>query len=114
LAVSGVESAPISIEPSESKLWETTVAGKLQIPLKLIRRADFNANLKLKAIGISALDKLKEIEVDGKATNATWRSISRSTRFRPEPTVSICKPRLRANIATIPKPPKRPRKSQAS
>jgi len=71
LAVSGVESAPISIEPSESKLWETSVAGKLQIPLKLIRRADFNANLKLKAIGISALDKLKEIEVDGKATNAT-------------------------------------------
>ena len=66
-----MESAPISIEPSESKLWETSVAGKLQIPLKLIRRADFNANLKLKAIGISALDKLKEIEVDGKATNAT-------------------------------------------
>src|SRR5206468_2484407 len=44
---------------------------KLQIPLKLIRRADFNSNLKLKAAGISALDKLKEIEVDGKATNAT-------------------------------------------
>ena len=47
------------------------MAGKLKIPLKLIRRADFNANLKLKAAGISALDKLKEIEVDGKATNAT-------------------------------------------
>jgi len=71
LAVSGVEAAPISIESSESKLWETAEAGKLKIPLKLTRRADFNANLKLKAAGISALDKLKEIEVDGKATNAT-------------------------------------------
>ncbi len=71
LAVSGVETAPISIEPSESKLWETSEAGKLQIPVKLTRRADFNANLKLKAVGISALDKLKELELDGKATNAT-------------------------------------------
>jgi hypothetical protein len=70
LAVSGVESAPISIESSENKLWETSVAGKLKIPLKLTRRADFNANLKLTAVGLGALDKLKEIEVDGKATNA--------------------------------------------
>src|SRR5439155_12211270 len=50
---------------------ETSEAGKLKIPLKLIRRADFNANLKLKAIGIGALEKLKDIEIDGKATNAT-------------------------------------------
>src|SRR5436309_12502002 len=71
LAVSGVETAPISIEPSESKLWETSEAGKLKISLKLTRRADFNANLKLKAVGVGALEKLKEIEVDGKATNAT-------------------------------------------
>ena len=71
LTVSKVETAPISIEASESKLWETSDAGKLKIPLQLTRRADFNANLKLKAVGISALDKLKEIEVDGKATNAT-------------------------------------------
>jgi hypothetical protein len=71
LAVSGVESAPISIEPSESKLWEASEGGKLKIPLKVTRRADFNANLKLKAAGISVLDSLKEIEVDGKATNAT-------------------------------------------
>ncbi len=71
LAVSGVESAPISIESSESKVWETVEAGKLKIPLKVTRRADFNANLKLKATGSSALDKLKEIEVDEKATNAT-------------------------------------------
>src|SRR5262249_41365008 len=71
LAVSGVETAPVSIEPGETNLWETSEGGKLTIPLKVIRRADFNANMKLKAVGISALDKLKEVEVDGKATNAT-------------------------------------------
>jgi len=71
LAVSGVETTPISIEPSESTVWETSAGGKLKIPLKVTRRGDFNANLKLKAVGISALDKLKEIEVDGKATNTT-------------------------------------------
>ena len=71
LAVSGVETAPISIEAGEKKLWESAEAGKLQIPIQLTRRAEFNANLKLKAAGLSALDKLKEIEVDGKATNAT-------------------------------------------
>jgi hypothetical protein len=71
LAVSGVESAPISIEPSENKVWESAEAGKLKIPLKLTRRSEFNANLQLKALGLSALDKLKEISVDGKATNAT-------------------------------------------
>ncbi|PYJ06820.1 MAG: hypothetical protein DME25_05525 [Verrucomicrobia bacterium] len=71
LGVSGVETAPISIESSESKVWETPEAGKLKIPLKVARRADFNANLKLKAAGLGALDSLKEIEVDGKATNAT-------------------------------------------
>jgi hypothetical protein len=71
LAVSEVETAPISIEASETKLWEAPEAGKLRIPLKLTHRGDFNANLKLKAAGISALDKMKEIEIDGKATNAT-------------------------------------------
>jgi hypothetical protein len=71
LGVSAVESAPISIEAVESKPWESPEAGKLKIPLRVTRRGDFNANLKLKAIGIGALDKLKEIEVDGKATNAT-------------------------------------------
>ncbi len=70
LAVSGLESSPISIESSENKLWETSETGKLHIPLKLTRRADFNATLKLKAVGMNALDKLNEIEIDGKATNA--------------------------------------------
>ncbi len=71
LAVSGVESAPISVEPAENKIWEGTSGTKLLIPIKIIRRGDFTAALKLKASGLGFLDKLKEIDVDGKATNAT-------------------------------------------
>jgi hypothetical protein len=44
-------------------LWSGVVTGAVAL--------EFNANLQLKALGLSALDKLKEISVDGKATNAT-------------------------------------------
>ncbi|PYI80554.1 MAG: hypothetical protein DME26_21365, partial [Verrucomicrobia bacterium] len=71
LAVSGHEPAPISIHPSEDKLWETSVGGKVKIPIQIARRGEFKANLKLKAAGIPALDSMKEIDIDGKATEAS-------------------------------------------
>jgi hypothetical protein len=83
LAVSGVETAPISIESSERKIWEASEAGKLKIPVKLTRRADFTANLKLKAAGIAAIEKLKEIEVDGKGTNATVEIDLKENKIAP-------------------------------
>ena len=70
LAVAGNETAPISIEPDPAKIWEMSVAGKLSIPLKVARRGEFNAAVKLKAFGVPALESVKEIEVDGK-TNRT-------------------------------------------
>ena len=69
LAVSSAESAPITIEAAEHKIREVTAGSKLQIPLKLSRRGDFNETLKLKAAGVAGLDGLKELDVDGK-TNA--------------------------------------------
>src|SRR5260370_22195519 len=59
------------MERGETNLGQAAGPEKLQIPPKRPRRADFNANLKLKPVGISAIEKLKEIEIDGKATNAT-------------------------------------------
>ncbi|MHB8521787.1 MAG: COG1470 family protein [Limisphaerales bacterium] len=70
LAVSSDEAAPLSIDAAENKLWETSVAGKFQIPIKLVRRGELKGNLKLRAAGLPALDSAKEIEIDGKATNA--------------------------------------------
>jgi hypothetical protein len=70
-AVCGEEPAPISIASSANKTWEATNGTKLKIPLAILRRGEFNDNLKLKAAGMAALDSLKELEVDGKATNVT-------------------------------------------
>ena len=71
LAVSSAESAPISVEPSENKIWEAVAGTKLQVPIKLSRRAEFNEALKLKVTGVTALDGLKELEVDAKTNAAT-------------------------------------------
>jgi hypothetical protein len=71
LAISAQETAPISIYPSEKKQLEAAANAKLKVPLQITRRADFNATFKLKPLGPGNQDALKEIEVDGKATNAT-------------------------------------------
>ena len=42
-----------------------------EIPLRITRRGEFTEALKLKAAGIAAIDALKEIDVDAKATSAT-------------------------------------------
>jgi hypothetical protein len=47
------------------------VGTKLQIPLTLTRNGDFAEKFKLKVAG-APLDAVKEIEVDAKATNATF------------------------------------------
>lgn len=73
LAISDKESAPISIAAAEKKTWEAAANGKLEIPLRIVRRGEFNANLKLKPLGPGATEALKEFDVDGKATNATLK-----------------------------------------
>src|SRR5204862_7745228 len=77
LTVSGAESAPITIEPAENRIWEAVSGTKLQIPLKLIRRGEFNETLTLKAAGVAGLDGLKELAVDSK-TNAAALEIDLS------------------------------------
>ena len=71
LAVSGVESAPISVEAAEDKVWEVAAGAKLEIPLKITRRGGFDEALKLKAFDAPAIEGLKEIDVDGKAPTGT-------------------------------------------
>jgi len=82
LAVSGAESAPITVEPVEDKAWEAVAGAKLQIPFKVIRRGDFNETLKLKATGVGPLDSLKELDVDGK-TNAAMLEIDLAQQKLP-------------------------------
>ena len=65
------ESAPITIESTESKPIEAAAGTKIQIPLKITRRDEFNDTLKLKAVGVAGLDALGELEVKAKTNAAT-------------------------------------------
>lgn len=52
VSVSGLEMAPVTIEPAEAKVWEVIEGQSLKIPLKLTRRSEFSGNnMELKAFG---------------------------------------------------------------
>jgi hypothetical protein len=70
LSVIGTEAAPIAIAPTDSsKVWEVAANGKVSIPLTVTRHGEYNAALKMKAAGLAGIEKLKELDIDGKATN---------------------------------------------
>ena len=71
LGVSGAETQPVRVVCATNSVLEAPEGAKLSIPLQVVRAPDWASGLKLKAAGISALDNLKELELDGKATNAT-------------------------------------------
>ncbi|MEO8427956.1 MAG: hypothetical protein ABI651_12675, partial [Verrucomicrobiota bacterium] len=71
LALTRREIIPITMGAAENKVWETSIAGKLKIPIEVTRRGDFNETLKIKASGLAALDALKELEVSDKTNSAT-------------------------------------------
>ncbi len=52
LAVSGDEMESVTIDAGEGKVWETSLGGKLQIPVKITRRNDFKANVQLTSPGL--------------------------------------------------------------
>jgi hypothetical protein len=70
LAMSGDEPAPIIITAVGTNFFESCVAAKLEIPLKITRTGDFNSALKLKALGVPGLEAMKELAIDGKVTNS--------------------------------------------
>jgi hypothetical protein len=73
LAICDKESAPVSVFAAEKRVWEAGADSKVEIPLRVVRRGDFTANLKLKPLGPGTSEALKEFEVDSKATNATLK-----------------------------------------
>jgi chemotaxis protein histidine kinase CheA len=70
LAVTRREIIPITMGAAENKVWETSIAGKLKIPIEVTRRGEFNETLKIKASGLAALEALKELEVNSKTNSA--------------------------------------------
>lgn len=66
LSVVGKEIVPIAIEADSAKVYEGAVGGKIEVPLKLARVAEYAADLKVKLIGHSAFAKFKDTTIKGK------------------------------------------------
>ena len=73
IAIMDKESAPVSIAAAEARTWDAPANGKVEIPLRVTRRGDFNAKLKLKPIGPGVAEALKEFEIEPGATNAVLK-----------------------------------------
>jgi len=71
LGVTPAELAPVQITPGENAPVEVKAGGKLEVPLKVVRRGEFKDALKLKAAGAPGVEAVKEIEVDAKSATAT-------------------------------------------
>jgi hypothetical protein len=56
------------IELGEDKIWETSLGGKLEIPVKVIRRDDFKSDISL--VPVEAANEFKPGNVDVKAADA--------------------------------------------
>jgi len=70
LAVTG-DAAPLTVAPTETKVWETARGGKVSIPLSLVRRPGGKGDVSLTAPGLPAELKVPEIKLAEAATAAT-------------------------------------------
>ncbi|MFM7072947.1 MAG: PPC domain-containing protein, partial [Planctomycetota bacterium] len=64
LAVTDKEMAPAFVKAGDDKVWETSLGGKLEVPLNLTRRGDYKEAVKLAAIGLPAEIKPAEVNLD--------------------------------------------------
>ncbi|HZJ17658.1 MAG TPA: hypothetical protein VFD27_21575 [Chthoniobacteraceae bacterium] len=71
IAVSGVETSPLTVEPAEDKVWEAATGGKLEIPLRVTRRGEMKQDLKVTAHGAPAIEGFKDFSIDAKAETVT-------------------------------------------
>lgn len=71
LAVSDAEQAPFLIEPKDNARWETSRAGKLEIPLKVTRRDGFDGPIQLAVSGLPrGFQRANNVAVGAKADSA--------------------------------------------
>ena len=71
LSVNGSDPEPVRVAPIGKALFKAPANSKLKIPLGIKRHGEFTANFKLKAFGVSQLDKLGELEVKKDQKEAT-------------------------------------------
>ncbi|MFM9116183.1 MAG: PPC domain-containing protein, partial [Planctomycetota bacterium] len=64
LAVLDKETSPAFVQVGEDKVWETSLGGKVEIPVNLARRGEYKEAVKLTAVGLPAEIKPNEINLD--------------------------------------------------
>lgn len=64
LAVTDKETAPAFVKVGEDQVWETSLGGKVEIPVSLVRRGEYKEAVKLTAVGLPAEIKPAEINLD--------------------------------------------------
>jgi hypothetical protein len=70
LAVTSGEVEPIAVAPAEQKVWEQSVAGVIEVPLKVTRRGAYAGAVQLKPAGAAQLAAAPAFEVAAGATDA--------------------------------------------
>lgn len=79
----GEEEEPLSLIAGDGGVIEVPEDGKVTIPVKVTRRAEVKAALKVKAIGPDAISKAKEITIDTKANEGKFELDLKQLRVAP-------------------------------
>ncbi len=66
IAVSGGETAPLSVDTGKDLVLETSRAGKVQVPIKMVRRGDFKATTVLAPVPLPTNVKPVNVTLDDK------------------------------------------------
>jgi len=66
-----IDAAPITAAAKEQKIWETQPAGKIQVPIGVVRRAGAKGPVAFTAAGLPAELKVAELKIDEKAVDGT-------------------------------------------
>lgn len=67
LALVADEASPLALDPAPESVREVAAGGKLEVSLKVARRGEFKEVLKLKTLGVTGSEQVKEVEVGAKA-----------------------------------------------
>ncbi|MCB1099504.1 MAG: pre-peptidase C-terminal domain-containing protein [Verrucomicrobiae bacterium] len=70
LAVSGIEQVPVALSTAEDKIYESSLAGTLEIPLQLTRRDDIKDKATVLPVGLPGLNKPPSIQIDNSNKDA--------------------------------------------
>jgi hypothetical protein len=73
LAVTDIQAAPLAVEPAETKVYESSLAGSIEIPVKFTRDAShkgFNGEWEAGLVGLPGLRQWRPVKPPGDAKEA--------------------------------------------